>query len=65
MAVELFEQEASIFARYLLVPSKMLRKEVKKLKHIDDKGLAALAKTFQVEQWVIVARLADEKLLRL
>ncbi len=66
--VELYEREANIFARTLLVPSSLLRKEVAKFKRqggLQDTDLKSLSQTFQVEQWVIIARLADLGLIKI
>jgi Zn-dependent peptidase ImmA (M78 family) len=66
-SVNVFEAEANRFARYLLVPTKFLKAEVKKLKcsHLDDKSIKLLAKKFQVEDGLMMVRLMEVGLIKL
>lgn len=59
------EQNANLFAMHLLVPSRLLREEVRKLGPIDlagsyDDSLRKLARIFKVSEAVIAFRLAEE-----
>ncbi|MFK5282527.1 ImmA/IrrE family metallo-endopeptidase, partial [Lacticaseibacillus paracasei] len=57
------DKEADIFARYLLVPSEFLKAEIKRRgfqNHIGDDELKILARHFQVEMPIVVARLIDD-----
>lgn len=57
------EREANMFAAHLLVPSKFLRAEVKRMKGvdlIDPEGISHLAAHFQVSEGLITLRLLEE-----
>ncbi len=61
------DKEANYFAMHLLVPTSMLREELRKLGGIDlcddnGKALKSLAKTFGVSQAIIAFRIAEETL---
>lgn len=64
---DVFDQEANRFARFLLVPTKILKSHIRKnrIKNFGDKELKQLAKDFQVEQSVMMTRLMEEKLIQL
>lgn len=63
-SAEEMEREASLFAMHLLVPTEMLRSEVRKMGGIelcgDGQQLKKLAKRFGVSQEIIAFRIGEE-----
>lgn len=59
---EIEEQEANLFAMYLLMPEDLLRAEIKKIRSIDigdDKAIKKLADKFKVSVTVMTLRLGQ------
>lgn len=66
MTNEEMEQEANHFAMCLLVPEKLLREELGRIKSLDlcdDEGLKKLAKKFCVSETLMTVRLHQLGLL--
>lgn len=62
---EVDEVEARLFARLLLVPTKMLKSEVRQMKieYLGKPEIKSLARKFRVEEHVMMMRLVEEKMV--